>query len=152
MVSASLAPYCCGREIAALVHRGVENAHSTCRVGGWDSIRIDERLAGGGIRKVRHSVLPDALGECEGGVLLIGGPVSAARESRRLQVLAGGGGPLPLRAVRVQRGAVQHPIDRQVARRIRVRELADAVLTHALGELHRLLLSCGGRVAALAAA
>ena len=30
------------------------------------------------------------------------------------------------------------PVDRQLARRVRVRELADAVVAHALGELHRL--------------
>src|SRR5262245_983469 len=42
------------------------------------------------------------------------------------------------------------PLD-ELARRVRVRGLPDTVLAHALGELHRLLMSGGGVVAAAAA-
>src|SRR4026209_2465221 len=42
------------------------------------------------------------------------------------------------------------PLD-EVARRVRVRELPDAVGAHALGELHRLLMRGGGVVATAAA-
>ncbi len=55
-----------------------------------------------------------------------------AREPRRLQVLARADGLLERRAVRVQRRAVRDPVDGQLARRVRVRELADAVVAHAL--------------------
>src|SRR4030095_3640519 len=43
------------REVAALPHRGVENAHTTLRCGRWDSTRIDERLVISGGREARHS-------------------------------------------------------------------------------------------------
>ena len=71
-------------------------------------------------------------------LLLLGAPL-AAREPRWLQVLARADGLLERRAARVQRRAVHHPVDGQLARRVRVRERADPVGAHALGELHRLL-------------
>ena len=70
--------------------------------------------------------------------LICSGRRLGAREAGRLQVLARVDGLLPRRAVRVHRRAVHHPVDGQLARRVRVRERADAVGAHALGELHRL--------------
>ena len=51
----------------------------------------------------------------------------AAHEPRWLQVLARADGLLERRGVRVQRRAVRYPIDGERARRVRVREVADAV-------------------------
>ena len=70
-----------------------------------------------------------------------------AREPRWLQVLTRADGLLERRAVRVQRRAVRTPSMVEVARRVRVRERADPVGAHALGELHRLLPSGGVLVA-----
>src|SRR5262249_24362333 len=89
-------------------------------------------------------------GELEGIRLLLGAPL-VAREPRWLQVLTRADGLLERRAVRVQRRAVRYPIDGELARRVRVRELPDAVGAHALGELHRLLTNGGGGVGAAAA-
>ena len=84
-------------------------------------------------------------------LLLLGAPL-AAREPRWLQVLARADGLLERRGARVQRRAVRYRIDGELARRVRVRELADTVAAHALGELHPLLSIGGGVVAAAAAA
>src|SRR5439155_19296515 len=91
-----------------------------------------------------------ALGELEAHRPLLGRHL-AAREPRRLQLLARAHGLLERRAACVQRRAVRYGIDRQLARRVRVRERADTVGAHALGEPHRLLMSGGGAVAAAAA-
>src|SRR5262245_1236794 len=40
--------------VTALLPRGVENAHTTVRCGGWDSIRVDEGLTIDGVREVLH--------------------------------------------------------------------------------------------------
>ena len=61
-------------------------------------------------------------GELEGPRLLRGAPL-AAREPRRLQVLARAHGLLERRGARVQRRAVRYLIDGELARRARVREL-----------------------------
>src|SRR4029453_13647143 len=140
----------CGGVGAARPHRSVENAQPTRRSGGWDSTRVNEGIVSGGIRKVLHAVLAYALGELEGSVLLLGAPL-VAREPRRLQIPAGAECLLERRGARVHRRAVRHRIDGQRARRVRVRERADTVGSHALGELHRLLPSGGVRVSAGAA-
>src|SRR4029077_8783621 len=147
--SASLAPRHPGRrrETAALLHRGVKQAHTTVRSGGWDSIRIDQRPIWGGVRKVRHAVVAYALGKLQGRLLLLGTPLGA-HEPWRLQVLTRADGLLERRGVRIQRRAVYHPIDGERAGRVRVGELADPVGAHALGELHRLRKIGGGVVAA----
>src|SRR4029079_2538208 len=97
------------------------------------------------VRKVLHAVLAYALGEREALLLLLGAPL-CTQSARWLQVLARVDGPLE------HRGAHTDPID-ELARRVRVREVADAVRPHALGELHRLvpvggLLVTGGAGAA----
>src|SRR5262249_12988062 len=135
---------------AALLHRGVQSAHTTVPIGGWDSIRVDERRIWVGVREVLHAVVADALGELEGRLLLLGAPL-VAREPRWLQVLTHADCLRARRAVRVQRRAVRYRIDCQLARRVRVRELPDAVGAHALGELRRLLTSGGGAVGSAAA-
>src|SRR5205823_12300569 len=135
--------------IAALLHRGVETAHPPGLCGGWDAIRVDERPVWEGIREVLHPVLTDALGELEGRVLLLRAPL-AAREVRWLQALTRADGLLERWAARVQRRAVRHRIDGELPRRARVRELADPVAAHALGELHRLLSTGQGAAAAAA--
>src|SRR5207244_6995259 len=82
--------------------------------------------------------------------LLLGTPL-AAHEPRWLQVLTRADGLLPRRGARVQLRAVYCPINGERARRVRVRERADAVGAHARGELHRLLTIGGVGVAAAAA-
>src|SRR4051794_21802450 len=139
--SSTLAPRCPrgrSQQVAALVRRGVENAHATGAVGGRDLIRVDEGLTIGGIWKVGHAVRANALGEPQRRRLLLGAALCAQR-SRWLQRLAG------------VDGAREHPgthIDAEVevARRIRIREVRDAVRSHALGELHGLLPLGGLRV------
>src|SRR2546426_11129941 len=123
--------------MAARVHRGVEDGHAARLVGGRDSIRIDEGLTVAGVRKVLHAVLADALGELEGRRLLRGSQFGAQR-ARWLQGLARGNGLPP------HRGAHTDPIRRELARRVWVWKVADAVGAHALGELHRLLTGGAG--------
>src|SRR4029453_18788831 len=95
LLSCALAPRCFCRdiaqEIAARVHRGVENARTIRRCGGWDSSPVDDGRAIDGVRKVLHAVLADAVGELEGGRLLHGVP-----HFRWLQVLARADGLSPL--------------------------------------------------------
>src|SRR5262249_11849771 len=133
----------------ARLRRGVENAHTTGRIRGWDSTRVDEGVTGAGIRKVLHAVVAYALSEPESGLLLLGTPLVAC-EPRRLQLLARAEGLLDRRGVRVHRRAVRHRFDGQRARRVRVRERADTVGAHALGELHgpRVRGACLGAAAA----
>src|SRR4029077_9976971 len=104
IASASPAPRHPGRrrETAALLHRGVKQAHTTVRSGGWDSIRIDQRPIWGGVRKVRHAVVAYALGKLQGRLLLLGTPLGA-HEPWRLQVLTRADGLLERRGVRIQR-------------------------------------------------
>lgn len=45
---------------------------------------------------------------------------------------------------------VRCPYPTELARCVRIRELPDAIVTHVLGKLHRLLMSGGGVVAAAA--
>src|SRR5439155_25944733 len=104
----------------SLVHRGVEDAHTARRIRGRDASRIDEGLTVDGVRKVLHAVLADALGELEGRRLLRGSQLCAQR-ARWLQGFARGAGLLP------HRGAHTDPIRRELARRVRVWKVADAV-------------------------
>src|SRR4029453_19076265 len=135
---------------AALLHGGVEKGHTSLRVGRWDSSRVDEGLIWAGVREVLHAVVADALSEREGRLLLLGSP-AVPGEPRWLQVPARSEGLLERRGARVPRRAVRHRIDGQLARRVRVRERADTVTSHALGEPHRPPMSGGGAVAAAAA-
>ena len=124
-----------GEGVAALLHRGVEHAHAPGSRGGWDSIRVDEgRHPGSGPGSPSR--------RCRGCTGRTRGPPAAARALRLWPVNPAGSrslhaldGLLERRGARVQRRAVRHRIDRQLARRVRVRELADAVVAHALGEL-----------------
>ena len=65
-------------------------------VGGWDLGRVDEGLTVDGVGEVLHAVVAHALGEPEGGRLLLRAPLSAQR-ARWLQVLARVDGLLPHR-------------------------------------------------------
>src|SRR5207245_7835308 len=121
--SASPAPHgaCIRGEIAALLHRGVDRRNAI-PCGGWVSIRVDEGPIWGGVREVLHAVVADALGELEGILLLLGGPL-VSREPRWLQVLAGAAGLRERRAVRVQPRAVCYHTAGEIAARLRVRDL-----------------------------
>src|SRR5579864_9712457 len=134
MSSASLAPRHprCRREAAALLHRSVENRPASVRSGGRDLIRVDEWRIWGGVWEVLHAVVAHALGELERRLLLLRGP-GHAHEPGRLEVFTRGQRLLECRAVRVHRRAVCYLIDGERARRVRIRELADAVVAHALG-------------------
>ena len=57
-----LAPRRLSQDLAALLHRGIENGHTIGLIGGWDLVRVDERLAVDGVREVLHAVVADALG------------------------------------------------------------------------------------------
>src|SRR5581483_401215 len=116
-----------GCRSAALVHRGVENAHAPGQIGGRDSIRVDERSVWNWVREILHAVLADALGELEGCLLLLGTAL-AAHEPRWFQVLTRADGLLERRGVCVHRRPVRYLIDGELARRVRVRELGDAVV------------------------
>src|SRR4029079_4300267 len=70
-----LARRCLRQEITALVHRGVEDGHTTVRCGGGNATRVDERLTVDRVRKVLHAVLAYALGEREALLLLLGAPL-----------------------------------------------------------------------------
>src|SRR4029450_7688133 len=133
---------------AARIRRGPEprNAQRTPACGGWDSIGVDEGPIWGGVGEVLDAVVAHAPGEVEGHLLLLGTPL-VAREPRWLEVLTCAVGLLERRAARVHRRSVRYPIDGQRARRVGVRERADPVGAHALGELHRLLVRGGGAVA-----
>ena len=129
----------CGGVTAALLHRGVENAHTTRRCRGWDSIRVDERPISGWGRG-------SPARRCRGCTGRTRGAPSSARASPCVPVNPGGSRSLHAlmacferRGARVHRRAVRYPVDGQLARRVRVRERADTVVAHALGELHRLL-------------
>jgi hypothetical protein len=83
-------------------------------------------------------------------LLRLGALLSVAHEPGGCRFLARADGCLPRRGARVQRRACLYPVGER-ARRIRVRELTDSVVAHALGELHRLLMVGGVRVAGVAA-
>ena len=101
---------------AAATDRGTSASRrgecSSRRVAAADGIRFvsTRGLTMDGVRKVRHAVRADALGELEGRRLLLGAPL-AAHEPRWLQVLARADGLLPRRGARVQRRAVRDPIE-----------------------------------------
>src|SRR5690348_14929806 len=98
------------QEMAARVRRGVEDGHAARLVGGRDAIRIDERLTVDGIRKVRHTVRTDTLGELERRRELRLGQVRAQR-SRWLQGLACSDGLRPHSCGHAD------PVGRELARR-----------------------------------
>src|SRR5262249_42289162 len=123
--------------MAALTHRGVENGHTTRLVGGWDSSGVDDGLAVDRVRKVLYAVRADAPGELEGRRQLLGAQVCAER-ARWLQLLT------RAERLRPHRGTHTDPKSGKLARRLRVREIGVPVLTHARGELHRLLTRGGG--------
>ena len=130
------------------VHRDPLPAHTVrnATVGG---IR-DARTAG--IRPANAPIrMAHVLGELEGSLLLLGVPL-VAREARWLQALARAEGLIERRRARVQRRAVRYRVDRQRARRVRIRKRADTAGAHALGEPHRLLMNGGAAVAAAVAA
>ena len=139
-----------GVDCAAFVHRGVQSAHTARRRGGWDSIRVDEGAIWSGVREVRHAVVAYAPRELETHHRLLRCHLGAC-ESRRLQVPAGAESLRESRESGVYRRAVCYPIDGELARRAWVREPADTVGAHALGELDRLLTRGGGAVATAAA-
>src|SRR5262249_39941898 len=127
----SLAPRCRSQQSAAFLRRGVEDAHAIGSVGRWDVIRVDERRAVDGVWKVGHAVCANARGELERCCLLCGAAL-AAQSARWLQRLTGVDRSRELRGSDVD-GEVE------VARRVRVWEVRNAVRAHALSELHRLL-------------
>ena len=55
----------------------METAHPPGFRGGWDSTRVDEGPIWSGVREVIHAVFPDAPGELECRLLLIGAPLAA---------------------------------------------------------------------------
>src|SRR5262249_48209634 len=130
---------------AARIRRGPEprNAQRTPACGGWESVGVGEGPIGRGGGGGPYAGGRQAQGGFEGHLLLLGTPL-VAREPRWLQVLTCAAGLLERRAARVHRRSVRYPIDGQLARRVRVRERADPVGAHALGELHRLLVRGGG--------
>src|SRR4051812_30182426 len=75
------------QDVAALVHCGVENGHTTGLVAGWDLVRVDDGLAVDGVREVLHAVVANALGEPRGHRLLLGSPL-CAQSARWLQGFA----------------------------------------------------------------
>src|SRR5579884_3851270 len=136
---ASFVPPYAGRGCvpAAFPHRRVEKRETTrgCRRG--NAIRVDKWVSLGRVRKVPHAVIADALSERESRSLFLGASL-AAREPRRLQVLARAERVRERPRARVQRRAVRYRVDGQCTRRVGVRKRAETVGAHALGELHRL--------------
>ena len=105
--------------------------------GGWDPIRVDEGLTVGGVREVLHAVVADALGEPRGLADCCFGlrfaPVNPGG-SRSLHALDG------LLPHRVGLTAVD-PRWSSSPDASGSGKCADAVRPHALGELHRLVLT-----------
>ena len=73
--------------------------------------------SGVGSGKSAHPVVAHALGELEGRLLLLRGPLGA-HEPRWLQVFARAEGLLERRGVRVEPRAVHDPVDGELARRV----------------------------------
>src|SRR5438445_486294 len=84
------------------------------------------------VELVPYAVLAHAVGELQARRLLLGRSPGAQR-ARRLQGLARADGPLPHRGAHVD-------AEDELALRVGVREVGDAVRPDALGELHQLVL------------